>query len=96
MEYNNNSLNSHNNYQNENNIENHDYNEDDVIQSFSYFDINHNGKIYVDEIKEILKSFGDKMTEEEIDRIFTLFNINVDKNGFMDYTELLEILKSYE
>ena len=96
MEYNYNSQKSNNDYQNENNIQNPDYNENDIIQSFNYFDINHNGKINVEEIKEILKSFGEKMTEEEINRIFKLFNINVDKNGFMDYTEFLELLKNYE
>ena len=94
MEYNNNSQKSHNNYQNENNGEDHDINENDVIQSFNYFDINHNGKINVDEIKEILKSFGDKMTEEEIYRIFKLFNIKRGKNGYMDYFEFLENLKN--
>ena len=96
MEFNNNSQKTNYNYQNENNTQNPDYNENDIIQSFDYFDINHNGKINVEEIKELLTSFGDKMSEEEINRIFKLFNINVDKNGFMDYTQFLELLKNYE
>ena len=96
MEYNNNSQKKQNNYQNGHKVENPDINENDVLHSFNYFDISHNGKINVDEIKEILKSYGDKMTEDEVNRIFKLFNINVDKNGFMDYYDFLENLKNNE
>ena len=93
MEYNNNSFKNDNINQNGNLS---DFNENDVVEAFKYFDINHNGKINVDEMREILKSFGEMMTEEEINRIFKTLNINEDKNGYMDYIEFLNLLKNNE
>ena len=93
MEYNNNSFKNDNINQNGNLS---DFNENDVVEAFKYFDINHNGKINVDEMREILKSFGEMMTEEEINRIFKTLSINEDKNGYMDYIEFLNLLKNNE
>ena len=93
MEYNNNSFKNDNINQNGNSS---DFNENDVVEAFKYFDISHNGKINVDEMREILKSFGEMMTEEEINRIFKTLNINEDKNGYMDYIEFLNLLKNNE
>ena len=93
MEYN---INSQKNNQNGNYDQNQDYNENDVFEAFKYFDIYHNGKVNVDEIKEILKSFGENMSEEEVDKIFKSLNINGDDKGFMDYSDFLEDRKNNE
>ena len=90
------------NYLNGNNIKNSDYNENDendeneIVDSFKYFDINKEGKVNIDEIKQILTSFGDKMTEEEFDKIFKSVNINIDKNGFIDYINFINLWKNNE
>ena len=93
MEYNNNSFKNNNINQNGNSS---DLKENDIIEAFKYFDISHNGKINVDEMKEILKSFGEMMSEEEINRIFKTLNIIKDKKGYMNYIEFLVLLKNNE
>ena len=93
MEYYNNNFKNDNINQNGNSS---DLNEKDIVEAFQYFDIDHNGKINVDEMKEILKSFGEMMTEEEINKIFRTLNINEDKNGYIDYIEFLNLFKNNE
>ena len=60
--------------------ENDDYNMDnidDVIKAFEYFDINHTGKINIEDLTKALASFGDVMTEEEMEKIFREAGINI-------------------
>ena len=60
--------------------ENDDYNMDnidDVIKAFEYFDINHTGKINIEDLTKVLASFGDVMTEEEMEKIFREAGINI-------------------
>ena len=57
-----------------------DYNEEelnDVIKAFEYFDINHTGKINIEDLTKALASFGDVMTEEEMEKIFREAGINI-------------------
>ncbi len=67
--------------QNENEVyEINDYNDnniDDVIKAFEYFDINHTGKINIEDLTKALASFGDVMTEEEMEKIFREAGINI-------------------
>ena len=79
-----------------NNGLNEDNNESEVIGAFNYFDINQDGKININEIKKVLTSLGDNMTEEEFDNIFKSVDINVDNNGFMDYIEFINLWKNNE
>ena len=103
MEYNNSqSQRKRNNksHQNGNFAQNNDLNEGnnerEVIGAFNYFDINQDGKININEIKKVLTSFGDNMTEEEFDNIFKSIDINIDNNGFMDYFEFVNLWKNNE
>ncbi len=79
-----------------NNSDFNDNNENEIVESFKYFDINNEGKVNIDEIKQILTSFGDKMTEEEFNKIFQSVNINIDKNGFIDYINFINAWKNNE
>ena len=79
-----------------NNSDFNDNNENEIVESFKYFDINSEGKVNIDEIKQILTSFGDKMTEEEFNKIFQSVNINIDKNGFIDYINFINAWKNNE
>ena len=36
------------------------------------------------------------MTEEEFDKIFKSVNINIDKNGFIDYINFINLWKNNE
>ena len=68
------------------------YNEEelnDVIKAFEYFDINHNGKINISELKRVLSSFGNIMTEDEIYKIFRDAGIELDNNEELDYSKFV-------
>ena len=84
-------------YSNNNNsgsLDSNDYTEADVISSFKYFDINNREKVDINEIKRILTNFGDKMSEEEFNKIIKAFNINIDNNYNLDYIDFLKNLKN--
>ena len=84
-------------YSNNNNsgsLDSNDYTEADVISSFKYFDINNREKVDINEIKRILTNFGDKMSEEEFNKIIKAFNINIDSNDNLDYIDFLKNLKN--
>ena len=61
----------------------------EVIKSFEYFDINHNGKISVSELIKVLSSFGNIMSEDEIYKIFKAANINLNNNEEIDYIQFV-------
>ena len=68
------------------------YNEEelnDVIKAFEYFDINHNGKINISELKRVLSSFGNIMNEDEIYKIFRDAGIELDNNEELDYIKFV-------
>jgi Ca2+-binding EF-hand superfamily protein len=69
-------------------------NESEIAKSFNYFDINHTGKVNIDDIKRALISYGDGMTDEEFDKIFKCLNINIDDNGLIDYEEFIKMMKN--
>ena len=83
-----------NNISNENDININEYNENDIIKSFQYFDMNNNGKININDLKTILTSFGNKMSEEEFDKIFKTFNYSLDNKDFVNYYELLNLFEN--
>ena len=91
---NNEKYNTKNNINTNNMIENNykEKNLDDVIKSFEYFDINKNGKIPIPELKRVLSYFGDKMTEDEIIKIFRTFGIEGNNKENIDYMQFINFL----
>ena len=65
---------------------------DEVIKAFDYFDINNNGKIQIREMKRVLSYFGDRMTEEEINKIFRVLGIDKINNENIEYMKLIDFL----
>ncbi len=61
----------------------------DVMQAFDYFDMDHNGKINISELKKALSSYGNTMTEEEIFNIFRAAGINQNNDEDIDYLQLV-------
>ena len=57
---------------------------EDIINAFKTFD--KNGKISKEELKYFLTNLGNKITEEEAEKIFKLFKI---ENDEIDYKEFL-------
>ncbi len=74
-------------YENNNNYNNEDL--DDVIKAFEYFDINHNGRMNISELKRVLSYFGDKMSNEEIINIFRTAGIDHNSDDDIDYMKFI-------
>ena len=70
------------------NDNNHD-NLDDIKKAFEYFDIAHTGKIHISYLTKALSTFGDIMTEEEMNNIFKSAGINLNDNEEIDYNKFI-------
>ena len=58
---------------------------EDIIDAFKAFD--KNGKISQEELKYVMTNLGDKIKEEDADKL--LSNFQVDSQGNLDYKEFL-------
>ena len=85
------------NKENEQNLTNQEINKEnqknnninDVIKAFKYFDRKGEGKIKISELIQPLIHFGNKMTEEEINKIFRKANIDINNNNDFDFMQLI-------
>ena len=69
------------------NYNNEDLN--DIIKAFEYFDMNNTGKINILELKKILSSFGEIMSDEEIYNLFRSAGIEQNSNEDIDYINFI-------
>ena len=85
------------NKENEQNLTNQEINKEnqknnninEVIKAFKYFDRKGDGKIKISELIIPLTHFGNKMTEEEINKIFRKANIDINNNNDFDFMQLI-------
>lgn len=66
--------------------------EEEVREAFRVFDRSGSGFISAAELRHVLTSIGDKLTEEEADEIIR--EADVDGNGQIDYNEFARVLCS--
>jgi len=66
------------------------YTQDSLRDAFRIFDKDDDGLISVDELRHIMLSFGEKMTEKELDEMIS--EANCDKDGHIDYDEFVLVL----
>ena len=71
----------------DNNYNNEDL--DEVVKAFEYFDMNHSGRINIYELKKVLSSFGNVMTDDEINNIFRAAGIDKDDKEDIDYIKFI-------
>ena len=64
--------------------------EDEVINAFRIFDKEGNGLIASSELKHIMMSIGDKMTEEEADEMVN--EADIDEDGMINYEEFVRMM----
>ncbi|XP_027451239.2 calmodulin-like [Zalophus californianus] len=62
----------------------------DVQEVFRAFDLDGNGRISVDELKQAMAKLGQTLSQEEVDAMIQ--EADVDKDGQVDYQEFLRIL----
>ncbi|ODQ77867.1 hypothetical protein BABINDRAFT_66540 [Babjeviella inositovora NRRL Y-12698] len=65
---------------------------EDYIRGFQVFDKNLTGFIGLGELKYILTSIGEKLTEEEVNEL--LKGVNVTEDGNVDYVEFVKAILS--
>ncbi|EFB23090.1 hypothetical protein PANDA_009126, partial [Ailuropoda melanoleuca] len=64
--------------------------EQDMREVFRAFDLDGNGHISVDELKQAMSTLGEKLSQEELDAMIQ--EADVDKDGQVNYEEFLRIL----
>ncbi|XP_058824049.1 calmodulin-like [Topomyia yanbarensis] len=64
--------------------------EDELKEAFRIFDRNGNGLISAEELRAALKSFGEQLTEEEVDELLREADTNCD--GQIDYEEFVKMI----
>ncbi|EJT46896.1 myosin, light chain 2, 20 kDa [Trichosporon asahii var. asahii CBS 2479] len=65
--------------------------EHDMLEAFACFDDGDKGYVMVDEVRPVLKEMGDRMTDEEIDRLFS--GPFTDRQGRFNYVEWAKVLR---
>lgn len=63
---------------------------EEIMCAFKFFDKNGNGFIEAKEIKEILRKLGDSTTDEQIQQMIEV--ADVDKDGQINYAEFAEFM----
>ncbi|KAK3605313.1 hypothetical protein CHS0354_003959 [Potamilus streckersoni] len=66
----------------------HDEIDYELLDAFKYFDKDGNGYIEREELKAVLTMFGDKMTEEDVDKV--LHEVDTNGDGRIDYPEFCQ------
>ena len=64
--------------------------EEEVINAFRVFDKEGNGLIQTDELKHIMMTIGDKMTEAEADEM--IHEADIDDDGVINYEEFVRMM----
>ena len=62
--------------------------EDEVLAAFRVFDADGTGYVSAEELREVLTSLGEKLTEEEVEELFSEGEIDTD--GFINYHDLCQ------
>jgi len=65
---------------------------DELHTAFNLFDLDGNGRISVDELRTVMANLGEKLSNEEAQAIFDLWDLN--KDGVIDYMEFTIAMSS--
>ena len=60
--------------------------------AFKLFDKNGNGTITARELKEVMNSFGENLSDHEVDEIF--YELDLDRDGKINYADFMRMMKS--
>ena len=67
-----------------------DEEDQELVEAFRVFDVNHEGTLWRDELESVLTSIGDKLDKTEIDQLVLLADI--DDDGHIDYQEFVKMI----
>jgi calmodulin len=66
--------------------------EEELIEAFKVFDRDGNGKISSHELRFVMTSAGEDLSEEDIEEM--IHDADTDKDGFIDYEEFVKLMMS--
>ena len=66
--------------------------EEDLIEAFKIFDKDGNGVISANELRHVMTTLGERLTEEEADEMIR--EADIDGDGFINYHEFVKIMMS--
>ena len=64
--------------------------EEEFVQGFAVFDRDGNGLISAGELRYVLTSLGEKLTDRDVDEL--LRGVETDKDGFINYSEFVKTI----
>lgn len=64
--------------------------EEELREAFGVFDRNQDGLISREELRHVMVSLGEKMSEEEVDGM--IFEADLDGDGFVDFREFVRMM----
>lgn len=62
--------------------------EEEVLEAFRVFDADGTGFVSAAELRDVLTSLGEKLTEEEVEELFS--EGEIDENGMINYFEICQ------
>ena len=66
--------------------------EEDLIEAFKIFDKDGSGSISASELRHVMTTLGEKLSEEEADEMIR--EADTDGDGYIDYVEFVKIMMS--
>ena len=66
--------------------------EEDLIEAFKIFDKDGSGVISAAELRHVMTTLGERLTEEEADEMIR--EADIDNDGFINYHEFVKIMMS--
>ena len=74
-------------------MSNHSLDSDKELQeAFKIFDKNGDGRLSAEDLKEVMKMFGEKSTDKEVAEIIKLFDF--DGDGQINYSDFVKMMKN--
>jgi calmodulin len=64
--------------------------EEELIEAFKVFDRDSNGLISAQELKHVMTSLGEKITDEEVDEMIR--EADIDGDGYINYEEFVRMI----
>lgn len=62
----------------------------ELLESFRVFDKDDSGYIEVDELKQVMKAIGERLSDEQVKKIFAMGDL--DGDGRLDYQEFVQLM----
>ena len=62
----------------------------EILETFHAIDNDGSGKLSTKELKDVMKSFGEKLTDAQLEEMFK--NADADGDGQVDYQEFLNVM----